>query len=223
MEIVKNLFSLSFFIFKQVYAWWSSQFKFAWITENDCQKYSSRECPFINQVLVPFKLPENLLFFPHTLCFYTHILKDTHKRNINIFSDSFLYFLYTSHLAYVKNNKRNTIINFLFHLLGILLGRIQTESSYSIKSIGELNIILQVLDKWPSKKKGYICLHFVQFANVLVQCCLFFFLHELLMNHCEQTKEKGNKTCKIKPLDFFPGLARIQLGELKRLGTRTWR
>lgn len=43
------------------------------------------------------------------------------------------------------------------------------------------------------------------------------------MNHCEQKREKGNKTRKIKPLDFFPGLARIQLGGLKRLGTRTWR
>jgi len=38
------------------------------------------------------------------------------------------------------------------------------------------------------------------------------------MNHCEQSGEKGNKTCRIKPLGFFffpLGVRRIQLGELK--------
>lgn len=104
------------------------------------------------------------------------------------------------------------IINLLLHSLGILLGRVQIESTYSITSIRELNIALQELNKCPFTKKGYICLHFVPFAKAPVHSSF----HELLMNHCEQTGEKGNKTCKIKPLDFCSlGVTRIQLGELK--------
>lgn len=85
--------------------------------------------------------------------------------------------------------------------------------TYSITSIGELNIVLQELNKCPITKKGYICLHFVPFTNMSVNS----FFHELLMNHCEQAGEKGNKTCKIKSSDFFSslGLTRIRLEESK--------
>lgn len=85
-------------------------------------------------------------------------------------------------LVYVKNNKRNAIINLLLHSLGILLGKVPMEISYSLTSIGELTIALQELDKRPFTKKSYICLHFVPFASVPVHR---FFLHELLMSRCE--------------------------------------
>lgn len=104
------------------------------------------------------------------------------------------------------------IINLLLHSLGIVLGRVQIEGTYSVTSIRELNIALQELNKCPFTKKGYICLHFVPFAKAPVHS----FCHELLMNRCEQAEEKENKTCKIKPLHFFSlGVTRIQLGELK--------